>query len=195
MYETREAWLEAAVEELKPLFANIGVELPKVRVSVGWPSKGGTATKGKVVGQCWNSKASKDGVAQIFVSPTMGDDLVATLGVVCHELIHAWDDCKNQHKGPFLAKFKLIGLVGKATCSEVGENLREVLTKIIEKLGEFPHSALDPFEMAKQRPKQTTRMLKLSAPDCCDYTVRTTQKWIDEGLPKCPHDVTMELAD
>lgn len=33
---------------------------------------------------------------------------------------------------------------------------------------------------------QTTRMIKLTAP-CCGYLVRTSRKWIDEGLPVCHH--------
>jgi hypothetical protein len=194
-YDTREQWLEAAVIRLARLFKEINVELPAVRVSVGWPSKGGTASKGKVIGQCWNTKTATDGVSQIFISPTLGEDQVKTLGVLVHELVHAWDDCKDGHKGEFARVAKLMGLVGKMTESNVGEELHRKLDAIIEDLGEFPHSALVPSEMDKQRKKQSTRMIKLQVIDCdCGYTVRTTQKWIDEGMPKCPHDVPMELV-
>lgn len=196
--QTREQWLEAAVQKLQPLFKQaeyvFKTEFPSVRVSVGWPSKGGTAKKSKVIGQCWSTKAASDGVAQVFISPTMGEDLVHTLGVLVHELVHAWDDCASGHKGKFAIAAKTLGLVGKMTESNVGESLRTVLQQVIDELGEFPHAPLIPSEMDKERKKQTTRMIKLVAPDCCDYTVRTTQKWIDEGLPLCPHNVTMEVA-
>lgn len=193
-YETREQWLEAAVIRLGRLFKQVNVELPPVKVSVGWPSKGGTSTKNKVVGQCWSSLASKDGVGQIFISPTMGEDLIHILGVLVHELVHASDDCVSGHKGAFARRAKLLGLVGKMTESNVGDDLRPKLQTILDDLGEFPHAALVPSEIDKQRKKQSTRMIKLVTPGCCDYTVRTTQKWIDEGLPSCPHNVTMELA-
>jgi hypothetical protein len=32
---------------------------------------------------------------------------------------------------------------------------------------------------------QGTRMLKVECPDC-GYTLRTTRKWLDTGLPSCP---------
>lgn len=193
-YATREQWLEAAVVRLARLFKEINVELPPVRVSIGWPHKGGTSSVNKVIGQCWVKDASKDGVNQIFISPTLGDDLVQALAVLAHELVHAWDDCEHQHKGPFAEKAKAIGLVGKMTQSTAGESLTQTLKAVIEDLGDLPHAPLIPEEMDKQRKKQPTRMIKLQTPDCCDYTVRTTQKWIDEGLPKCPHDVTMEVV-
>lgn len=194
-YETREQWLEAAVVRLGRLFKEINIELPKVRVSVGWPSKGGTGSRVKAIGQCWSTKAAEDGVSQVFISPIMGKDLVHTLGVLVHELTHAWDDCQSGHQGAFAKTAKLVGLVGKMTESNVGDQLRPKLEKILEDLGEFPHAPLIASQMDKERKKQTTRMIKLVTPDCCEYTVRTTQKWIDEGLPKCPHDIEMEVAD
>jgi len=47
--------------------------------------------------------------------------------------------------------------------------------------------------MEKQRTPQTTRMLKVECP-ADGYIVRTTQKWIDLGLPTCPCGEEMELA-
>lgn len=46
------------------------------------------------------------------------------------------------------------------------------------------------------KPVQKTFMKKLLCPEC-GYMVRTTQKWIDIGLPFCPtHETTnLELAD
>ncbi len=193
--QTREAWLQHAVELLAPLFTEIDVELPPVHVSVGWPSRGGTGSKKKVIGQCWKASVSGDGVSQLFISPVLGgstsnEDMIKLLGVLIHELIHAADDCESGHKGAFAQMAKQIGLTGKMTATTVGEELAGKLESVLVDLGEFPHAALNPFEMEQQRPKQTTRMIKLVAPDC-DYTVRTTRKWIEEGLPKCPHDIEM----
>lgn len=195
----REQWLETAVQKLRPLFTPAesvfgGRPIPSVKISVGWPSKGGTSTKSRVVGQCWRKDVAKDRVPQIFISPTMGDDLVQALGVVLHELIHAWDDCVSGHKGDFALAARAVGLVGKLTSTGVDpeSDLGSRLAQILVELGPFPHGTLDVNAMQAQRPKQTTRMIKLHAPDCCDYTVRTTQKWIDQGLPMCPHGTEME---
>jgi hypothetical protein len=59
------------------------------------------------------------------------------------------------------------------------------------RIGSYPHTKLVPTLQIK---KQGTRMLKLEAKDCCGYVVRTSQKWIDEGLPKCPCDNEMQEA-
>jgi hypothetical protein len=195
-YGTREEWLEAAVIRLTRLFKDINIEIPKVRVSVGWPSKGGTSAKNQVVGQCWKKSVSEDGVSQIFISPTH-DDAVKVLGTLVHELIHAWDDVESGHKGEFARVARKIGLEGKLTATVVtpGTKLWRELDEISETLGSFPHAALNAQEMERLTPKQTTRMIKLHAPDCCGYTARTTRKWIDEGLPSCPHGTEMEVAE
>lgn len=198
----REQWLEEAVKKIHPLLSPAQHvfgerDIPAVKISVGWPSKGGTSTRNRVVGQCWKKDVSKDGYPQIFISPTVGDDLLQALGVVVHELIHAWDDCQSGHKGNFARAARAVGLEGKLTATHVdpGSPLGLQLTQVIEELGTFPHGPLDVAAMQAQRPKQTTRMIKLHSPNCCSYTVRTTQKWIDEGLPLCPHGEEMEVAE
>jgi hypothetical protein len=193
--QTREQWLELAVLKLRPLFADQGIDLPAVRVSVGWPSRGGTANKGKVIGQCWKTTVATDGIAQIFISPVLGADPVQTLGVLIHELIHAVDDCTSGHKGDFAKMAKRMGLAGKMTATVVIDDseLAGELRKLMKEIGPFPHAVLQFEEMEKQRAPQTTRMLKLECPDD-GYIVRTTQKWIDLGLPTCPCGAEMELA-
>jgi hypothetical protein len=196
---TREQWLEAAVQALRPIFAEIDVELPPVRVSVGWPSRGGTANKGRVIGQCWKTSVASDGVAQIFISPVLGGEgadpveQVHMLGVLAHELIHAWDDCDSGHRGSFAKAARNLGLVGKMTCTTVGEELAEQLLGVLAEVGPYPHAPLDFAEMEKQRKPQTTRMLKLECPED-GYIVRTTAKWLEVGYPTCPCGTEMEAA-
>lgn len=187
-YTTREAWLVAAIEALGAgVFKSNGVELPPVRVSVGWP--GGRGPKGKVIGQCWKRAVSSDGVNQLFVSPVLGDS-ARVIDVLTHELVHAVDDCANGHKGAFLELARKVGLEGKATATVAGEALQAELDLIVEQLGEYPHAVLGgtPDDSAEGPKKQGTRMLKLvCASDPVDgYTVRTTQKWLDLGMPSCP---------
>ena len=92
--KNREAWLIEAAEAMTPWFAEIGHEVPPLRVSVGWP--GGRAKKTVTVGQCWPTTSTADNVAQIFMSPVRGEEsTVDVLGTLLHEMIHAVDDCAS----------------------------------------------------------------------------------------------------
>ena len=78
---------------------------------------------------------------------------------------------------------KAIGLEGKPTAPTEGEGLTQRVNELFTTLGPFPHAALVP---GKQEKTQSTRMLKAFCGEC-GYTIRVTQKWIDEsGLPECP---------
>lgn len=183
VHATREAWLNAAVEALRPVFLTLAqAELPaELLVSVGWP--GGKSIR-KVIGQCWAASTAA-GTPHLYVSPMLGADPVDLLGCLVHELIHAWDDCKSQHKGAFLKAFRALGMTGKATECAVGDELRPILADIAAQLGAYPHKAVTLAEVDAQ-PKQTTRMLKVEC-GADGYTVRMTRKWLDElGAPTCP---------
>jgi hypothetical protein len=56
----------------------------------------------------------------------------------------------------------------------------------------FPHAALRSGLNGAHKP-QGTRMLKVQC-GSCGYTVRTTAKWIEVGLPLCPCGCGMEVA-
>jgi hypothetical protein len=178
---TREQWLTDAVAALTPRFEALSLTVPTVRVSVGWP--GGRGKKNAVIGQCWSTAASADGVAQLFISPVL-DDPVQVLSTLLHELAHAVDDNEHGHRGPFVRTVRGLGLVGKPTATVASEELAEELAELVEELGEYPHARLT--SLAGGPKKQTTRMLKVACPGT-GYTVRMTRKWIDEvGLPVCP---------
>jgi hypothetical protein len=175
---TREEWLEAATAALAPIFTAAGETLPDVAVSCGFP---GGASMRKVIGQCWKTKAANDGRAHLFVSPLLSDP-VRVLDVLAHELVHAVDDCESGHKGRFTRIARRLGLEGKLTATHAGEALKAQLVEIAAQLGAYPNAGLN---LALMNPaKQSTRMLKVECPDC-GYVVRTTQKWLDCGLPTC----------
>ena len=196
IHEFREAWLQAAVAALVPLFVAADLEVPPVRISVGFP--GGRGRKDSVIGQCWSSHASADKVHQIFIHPVL-DDVEQILGVIMHELVHAIDDCESGHKGPFVKMIRALGLAGKPTATTVGEELAEELKPLAEALGEYPHAILATMGPggADGPKKQSTRMLKVVCAEQSGYVVRMTRKWLDEvGAPVCPcHDERMEEAD
>ena len=191
-HPTRESWLTEAIDNILPwVLAGADVETPtRVRVSVGWP--GGKGKKGNTIGQCWHKSASSDDTWEIFVSPKL-DDPVQILSVLTHELCHVADQNENGHTGRFKTLATAVGLTGKMTETNAGEELTERLEALSKALGPFPHAALAAaVGSGSTTHKQATRMLKLQALGCCDYAVRTTRKWIDEGLPSCPHGIEME---
>lgn len=182
--QSREQWLLDAVEIFRPWLADQEKPLPEtVRVSVGWP-KGKRKT---TIGVCHSSASAADGAPQIFISPAIAEE-TQVLATLLHELVHAADDCKNGHKAEFARVARGLGLTGKMTATEPGNDLFVRLYDVIGKLGEYPHAVL-----TSAAPKQSTRMIKLHAPKCCGMILRTTQKWLDEaGTPFCPHMVEME---
>ena len=209
---TREEWLHKAIDALRPKFEAIGFPIPeKIHVSVGF-GYGAKRESGKILGQCWATRASDDNVNHIFISPEMNDS-ARVLDVLVHELVHAADDCKNGHTGDFAKAAKALGLTGKMTATVASPELAEEMKALAESLGAYSHAVLFPAgkPLPPQAPepgaapspevpkihsgpkKQGTRMLKLVAP-CCGYTVRTTAKWLEVGMPSCPHGEKMQLA-
>lgn len=179
--EDREAWLIKACDLLAPLFRAGGLdELPKVRVSVGWPGRGR-----KALGICWDKAASEDGSFQIFISPTVHNSVDA-LGVLTHELCHAATECTG-HSRPFIALARSVGLEGKATATFPGERLVLTFEELIHKeLGTYPHAKLNPDPEATGEKKQTTRMVKCVCEES-GYSVRTTREWLRKfGAPLSP---------
>jgi hypothetical protein len=182
--QTREAWLSAYAERIQlEVFTANGLSIYNpVRLSVGWPSKGALSRKRRVIGQCWSPEVSRDGYAEIFISPVL-DDVVVVGATIVHELVHAAIGTDKEHSPAFKRAMGKVGLTGKPTATEASEGLAETLRDIVSGLGEYPHGALSPQVKEKV---QGTRLIKA---EClgCGYTIRITRKWIDEvGLPACP---------
>ena len=84
MHTTRDSWLRAATEELRPYFVKLGHPLSdKIRASIGFPSSG---KRTKVVGECFHPAASEDQHYEIFIRVDQADP-VDVLGVLVHELV------------------------------------------------------------------------------------------------------------
>lgn len=176
----REHWLELAVDELRQLIRERGYKVPRLRVSVGWPSVQALSAKNPRHGEAWTDENTPDGLPQLYISPVLGEGL-DVLGMLAHELGHAILGKKVGHKAPYVRYMVAIGLEGKPTRAVPGEELQEELAAILDKLGEYPHTAIK----ADDRTRQTTRLLKVMCWEC-GYVTRITQRWIDEGLPTCP---------
>ena len=192
-YTTREEWLEAAVALSKPIFEAVGYKVPKVRVTCGWPSRGGTSAKKRTIGQCWDVSASSDGIHQIFISPWLMEvaDDYGVLPTLIHEVAHAVVGIENKHNKVFGKCARAIGLEGKLTSTFAGEALIATFKQHAKKLGAYPHAKLDPRLSPVK--KQSTRMIKMECGDC-GYVCRTSQKWLDEaGAAHCPQHGEMSV--
>lgn len=188
-FATREEWLEAAVDHFRPTFQQAcktsGRTIPeKLKVSIGFPDKGGMA-KRRVLGQCWTESDSEKPV-QIFINPTItnvnGADGI--LSVLVHELVHAVGI--HGHGKDFKRVALAVGLEGKMQSTTASDALVEEFTILVdEKLGPFPHTALSGMKLFTPSKKDGTRMLKAVCPEC-GYTIRLTKKWAQVGMPLCP---------
>ncbi len=184
---SREDWLHTVAVRLKTgAFRKAKIKLPDVQISVGWPlGRRAVLRKGDsgVIGQCFNAKLAGDAKPHIFISPVL-DDSIQIIGVLAHELIHA--AMPDAEHGPEFAKAAYaIGLTGKPTATKGGEDFNEWAAALIREIGEFPHGGLAGGASAHTPRSQGTRMVKCECSKC-GYIVRTTQKWLDVGLPLCP---------
>lgn len=191
--QTREEWLNAAVDELRPIYGDVAKVPPVVKVSIGFPPKGGLA-KRRVLGVCCSATMAADRHPQIYINPTIADveGKAGILAVLAHELIHA---CGISGHGKEFRKVALyIGLEGDMTCTTAGESLMGVFEHIMAKIGTMPHAYLT-HEFPKSQKPDTCRMLKCAC-EGCGYTVRISQKWFEVATPKCPVcDVELEKED
>lgn len=207
----RETWLDKAVDLLRPYFKSRGYELPeKVKVSCGWPSRGGLSVKNRVLGECWPSNETGDGVKQIYVSPVVSKGS-EVLGVLVHELGHAALADGVGYKKPFKKFCEVIGLEGPATHTVVGIDLGKILTDLLEDerdqdydtgigndyLPAYPQADIIPTVKEK---KQTTRMHKLVCPKSDDHAeedilIRASKKVLALGIPSCFCGKEFEVVD
>ena len=175
--QTKEEWLSDAVFQIEDEFKTEGLSMPaKWRISSGFPSKGGLAVKKRTIGQCWSPEASKDGTTEIIISITQ-DDESKILGVIAHEMVHAVLGIDAGHGPKFKKMANAIGLVGKMTATEESDDFLGRVSVILDRLGEFPHAALDHTVGQK---KQSTRMIKVTCQDAeCGMIYRTSRKWTE----------------
>src|SRR5262249_41383346 len=116
----RQEWLEKAgawaLEWLRSREALAEVN-DKVRFSFGWPSG-----SRKAIGEAWHVSASREGVAEIFVSPAL-DTGFAIVEVLVHELIYAAMPEDEGHGKRFGKAARAADLKGKLTATAAGDEL------------------------------------------------------------------------
>jgi hypothetical protein len=185
-HTSRDAWLQAAADQLRPLFDRVGAPLPgKLRFAIAFPS---TGRKSKRIGECWDSSASADGHFEIIVRSDQSDP-VDVLGILIHELTHAAVGLAAGHGKAFKWIAVALGLEGKMTATVAGAKLRADLAKLADVVGPLPHGKLG-FGLSDRPKKQEARMLKAEC-STCGYVVRVARKWLEVGPPHCPEHGAM----
>lgn len=176
VYDTREEWLNAMLDLLRPHFDNQGYHINgNLRLSCGFP-------RGRkvIVGQCWSETLSKDGTVEIFISPTIDDPIEAT-SILIHELVHATVGVSEGHNKVFKRCAVLVGLMGKMTATIPSPELIRNIADMFDRIGRYPHAVLRDLTYKKQ----STRLVKCVCPQC-GFTARITRKWLDDvGCPVC----------
>jgi hypothetical protein len=185
IYKTREEWLLAAVEEIRPIFVNKYHHIPQnCQVSCGFAS---TGTRSHHIGQCWPKDSSTDERNQIFISPALYEP-VEVLDTLVHELVHAVDDCEHKHGKEFKKIALSLGMVGPMRSAGAGPELKIKLEAIAKALGPYPHGKLKVTHrkvISRSRPRATC--------PTCGFQVPMLKRFLAYGAPICPKDkVEME---
>jgi len=181
-HTTREDWLTAAVEELRPMFDLLGKPLAKnIRVSCGYPLN---FKRNKRLGDCHASTESADKAMEIFIAPTV-DKPLEVFTVLLSQLCRTTSGALS-YGTSYGAIASTMQLEGSATGWKVigrSPSFTETYLDMINGLGTYPHAEMSMREVKTQN----TRMLKAFCP-VCNYTVRVSSKWALLGLPTCPLD-------
>ena len=179
----REEWLTSAAAELgRELFLPLDKKMPdKWRVAGSWPSRGAASSKNATIGQCFSPNVSGDTTTEMLVSMSQ-DDPTEVLAILAHEMVHAIEGLEAGHGKVFKRTALAIGLTGKMTNTRPGEAFKRDVAPILERLGPYPHAAVD----ITQRKKQGKRMVKMECKES-GYIARTTKTNIETVGPTiCP---------
>jgi hypothetical protein len=181
-HTSRESWLRAGAEELRPDFEKLKLSLPdKIRYSIAFTS---TGKRGHVPGQCWPAEASDDQHYEVIIRIDK-DDPVEILGILVHELIHTLLPT-TEHSKEFKLIARRIGLEGGMRHTKPTPLLMQRLQTIAANLGPLPHAKLNYSRVPGAPKKQQSRHLKAECgADGCGYLLQISAKWAKAGLPYC----------
>lgn len=180
----REEWLNHVMSHIDKVWftERAGRNLPPdVKVSCGFPSKGGLGKKKRTLGECWHDECSGGHHHEIFINPCLASS-VEVVDVLIHEMCHTIAGVPAKHGKLFKKVATSVGLEGKMTSTIMSEELKAWVEEYLLRIEYYPHDTLDSLTTGKK--KDGTRMLKLEC-TTCGYVIRTTKKWIETGIPVC----------
>lgn len=208
---TREAWLLKAIDTyMRPAFAQMGHRLPDViHVSVGFPRGKNQGETKDIPGETWSGMHSPDGNPHVYISPFVGDGVVA-LQTLLHECIHCLLDPDMSHGSglgspqdePFRRIATELGLVGHMDATVADPALKAQFAELIGEptvdpdgnlvggeLGPYPHPALELLpSLAVNDPRAVVTAGKVRA-RTTSGAARQKTRWVRvrcPGHPKAP---------
>ena len=190
VHANREAWLNAAVDELRPFFSSRGHTLPaEIRVATGYPTNA-KRSGFKVLGECIPNTNSADGHYEIWISPILADPLKVAetlIAQLCRTAKGALTVTNLAYARVAEAMHILPAGTASSPYKEVthGQEFINAYQAIVDSLGIYPHAVVD----ITVHKTQGTRMLLAKCPTC-QCSIRMTAKWVhnahgDVELPTC----------
>jgi hypothetical protein len=163
----REQWLAAFASAAKPSIARQinggGDEEAAIRLSCGFPPKTGRKA---AIAAVVPPTASQDFTAEIFISPTV--DAASKVAAAIIPLLQIAQSGNWRNAAPSVAKPL--------------DTLPSWALPILERLGSYPHAALE----IAAAPKQTTRLIKVACLND-NYIARISRSTlVNLGAPICP---------
>jgi len=186
---TREEWLLKIVDRARPIFAELGAELPEnIRPNLAPPHK-----KMKAIGLCWHGSAVADGGREIWISSEY-DQPMEVCGILVHELAHAALPDRTGHKAPFVKLARALHLEGKATATSIGQAFFAVWEDFVAELGPIPGAKFNGnFPTTGRKPQETIPLKNLRCPDC-GFFAKVKEDSLAVGRLRCPLDDEMLLT-
>ena len=190
IYETREAGLEAFIEEARPIFESVGFPIPeKVKVSIGYPPNSRARKGSKEIAVCIRNTASGDNHWQIFISPD-NHTPVDVFAALTHELAHTMTEFSigtdNPHGRIFGKCARALGLEGKLTATRPGAAWFNWASPIVESI-EMPYAHINLSDGVVNKPTKGTFGLKIECPVCKWHARASSKNSLDLGISLyCP---------
>jgi hypothetical protein len=196
--------IEEANRVLAAAITHYGLQVPAENIVVTIQTKGRRNAVGWFWHGRWQPSAPKaTSLHEINMSAEhLRDHNMGEL--LLHELAHAENDhlgirdcAGRRHNKKFKVMAERLGLTVEKSGSlgfaftDLGQPAKDFLTKISYKSEIFELSRVG--ESGVKGKKPGSRLLKCECPDC-GYTIRTTQKWLDTGLPVCACGTEMEAS-
>lgn len=178
----REAWIMELgdyiiADILGHICEPMGLPTPPVKYSVSYAPN--TRAGSKRMGCCSIRAVSGGGYNEIFISPELdGSQSLEIMATVVHELIHAYLDCEDGHKGRFKKIAIKAGLDGPMPSTTASAPLLAILEGYLDVLGPIPHDAMN-YKLRKAPKASGVNHTIECSDNACDFKFRTSQKQID----------------
>jgi hypothetical protein len=185
-YTTREEWLVAAVNALRPMFSELDKPIPDtLQVSA-------SPIRSKAIGLAYDKGSSYDGTTRtIVICASLTEPLHrgGVLPTLVHELVHAAVGNEHGHRAPFKRVALALGLQGKMTATVAGDELLAKLAPIAADLGAYPHVGHKKNRKAATAPtpEKNKCSIRFKSIEVEEYRVQMSVKHFEEfGAPFDP---------